>query len=41
MPLVNAFLSIIEQDTAKGILPLADFPSAKKYITELMEKESA
>ena len=41
MPLVNAFLSIIEQDTAKGVLPLADFPAAKKYITELLEKQES
>jgi len=41
LPLVNSFLSIIEQDTAKGVLPLADFQAAKKYITELLEKESA
>jgi hypothetical protein len=41
IPKVNVFLSIIEQDTAKGILPLADYPAAKKYITELLEKESA
>lgn len=41
VPLVNAFLSVIEQDTAKGVLPLADFPSAKKYITELIEKQTS
>jgi hypothetical protein len=42
VPLINAFLSIIEEDTAKGKLPLADFSSARQYMYRLIEeKESA
>lgn len=42
VPLINAFLSIIEEDTAKGVLPLADFSSARQYMNRLIEeKESA
>ena len=42
VPLVNAFLKIVEEDTAKGILPLADFNEARKYMNRLIEeKESA
>jgi len=33
--LILAFLKVIEEDTAKGILPLADYKSAKEYIHEL------
>jgi hypothetical protein len=39
--LIYAFLKILEEDTAKGILPLADFKSAKSYMHELSEKEPA
>ena len=38
--LVITFLKVIEEDTAKGVLPLADFKSAKEYIHEL-NKEPA
>jgi len=38
---VHAFLRIIEADTAKGILPLADFKSARAYIRDLIKTEPA
>ena len=39
--LIVAFLKVIEEDTAKGVLPLADFKSAKEYIHDLTSKEPA
>lgn len=39
--LIIAFLKVIEEDTAKGVLPLADFKSAKEYIHDLTSKEPA
>lgn len=38
---VIAFLKTIEEDTARGILPLADFKSAREYIFDLIGKEPA
>ena len=40
-PLVITFLKVIEEDTAKGVLPLADFKSAKEYVHNLINKEPA
>ena len=40
-PLVITFLKVIEEDTAKGVLPLADFKSAKKYVHDLLNEEPA
>ena len=40
-PLVITFLKVIEEDTAKGVLPLADFKSAKEYVNNLLNKEPA
>lgn len=39
--LIITFLKVLEEDTAKGTLPLADFKSAKQYIYELINKEPA
>jgi hypothetical protein len=39
--LIVAFLKVIEEDTARGVLPLADFKAAKEYIYELTSKEPA
>lgn len=39
--LVYALLKIIEEDTARGILPLADFKSARAYVNELLNTEPA
>jgi len=39
--LIIAFLKILEEDTAKGKFPLADFKSAKEYIYDLISKEPA
>ena len=39
--LIIAFLKVVEEDTAKGLLPLADFKSAKNYIQDLINKEPA
>ena len=39
--LAYALLKIIEEDTAKGILPLADFKSARAYINNLLDTEPA
>lgn len=40
---VKLLLKVIETDTAKGLLPLADFKSAREYVNEFYktEKESA
>ena len=39
--LIVAFLKVVEEDTARGVLPLADFKSAKEYIHDLISKEPA
>ena len=39
--LIVAFLKLLEEDTARGVLPLADFKAAKEYIYELSSKEPA
>jgi hypothetical protein len=39
--LIHALLRIIEEDTAKGVLPLADFKSARAYVNELLKTEPA
>lgn len=39
--LIIAFLKVLEEDTARGALPLADFKSAKDYIYDLISKEPA
>lgn len=41
LELVHAFLRIVQEDTAKGILPLADFKSARAYVNELLKTEPA
>lgn len=39
--LIVTFLKVVEEDTARGVLPLADFKSAKEYIHDLISKEPA
>lgn len=39
--LIIAFLKVLEEDTARGVLPLADFKAAKDYVYELSIKEPA
>lgn len=39
--LVHAFLRIVQEDTAKGVLPLADFKSARAYLRDLAKIEPA
>lgn len=39
--LIVTFLKVVEEDTARGVLPLADFKSAKEYIHDLNSEEPA
>jgi len=38
MQLAKSLLKILEEDTAKGVLPLADFSAARAYVNELLKK---
>jgi len=38
---VKTLLKVIEVDTAKGLLPLADFKAARAYVREFFKDESA